>query len=87
MLNGATPRSTRWRWVGLAVAAFVYMVAVVTFGPGLLLAPASLALSIVALRRLPRPRGWLPWAGVAANAALLIPLLIWVLPALIAGGY
>jgi hypothetical protein len=86
MVDAATA-STRWRWVGIAAAVVVYVVAVITFGLGFLLAPASLALSIVSLRRLPRPRGWLPWAGVVANVALLIPLLIWVLPALIADGY
>ena len=79
--------SNRWRWVGLVAATAVYAVAVFTFGLGFLLSPASLALSVVALRRLRRPRGWLPWLGVAANALLLIPLVIWVLPALLVGGY
>jgi hypothetical protein len=71
----------------LAAAIAVYLAAVATFGFGFLLAPASLALSVIALRRLPQPRGWLPWLGLAANVVLLVPLLIWVLPALLAGGY
>ena len=79
--------SSRWRWVGLVAAAAVYVVAVFTFGLGFLLSPASLVLSVVALRRLPRPRGWLPWLGVASNAPLVMALVIWVLPALLAGGY
>ena len=75
-----------WRWVGLVAAIAVYGVAALTFGLGLLLAPASLALSIVGLRRLPQPRGWLPWIGVASNSVLVIPLVIWVLPAMLSGG-
>ena len=77
----------RWRWVGLAAAALVYVVAIFTFGLGFLLAPASLSVSIVALRRVPQPRDWLPWACLAANVTLLVPLVIWVLPALLSGGY
>ena len=76
-----------WRWVGLVAAIAVYVVAALTFGLGLLLAPASLVLSIVGLRRLSRPRGWLPWFGIAANVALLLPFVIWVLPAMFSGGY
>ena len=83
----AHSRPTRWRWAGLVGAVAVYALAVPTFGLGFLLAPASLALSVIALRRIPRPRGWLPWVGVVANAMLVIPLVIWVLPALITGGY
>ena len=75
------------RWVGLIAAFVVYVLAVLTFGVALVLAPASLGLSVVALRRLPQPRGWLPWVGVVANVLLLVPLLIWVLPALLGGGY
>lgn len=70
-----------WRWAGLAAALVVYLAAILTFAVGFLLAPLSLALSVIALRRLPRPRGWLPWLGLAANAVQLIPLAIWVLPA------
>jgi hypothetical protein len=77
----------RWRWIGLVAAALVYLVAVVTFGLGFLLAPASVALSVAAVRRVPHPRGWLPWLGVAANVTLVIPLLLWVVPALLVGGY
>ena len=76
---------SRWRWAGLAVAVAVYAIAVLTLGIGLLLAPASLALSVVAVRRLPPPRGVLVWLGVAANVLLVIPLLLWVLPALLMG--
>jgi hypothetical protein len=82
---GAT--SARWRWVGLAAAVAVYVIAVFTFGLGLVLSPASLALSVIAVRRLPRPRGLRPWLGVVANAGLLIMLVLWVIPALVAGGY
>jgi hypothetical protein len=46
--------------------------AFVTFGIGFLLAPVSFGLSVVALRRFPRPRGPLPWLGLVANVALLI---------------
>jgi hypothetical protein len=74
-----------WRWAGLAAALAVYVAAVFTFGLGLLLAPASLAVSFVALWRLAPPRGWLPWLGLAVNVLLLIPLAIWVLPSLLAG--
>lgn len=76
-----------WRWVGLVTAVAVYVAAIFTLGLGFVLAPASLALSIIGLRRLPQPRGWLPWIGIAANIVLLIPLVIWVLPALLSGGY
>jgi hypothetical protein len=75
--------SRAWRWAGLAAALVVYLAAILTFGLGFLLASASLALSVIALRRLPPPRGWLPWLGLAANAVQLIPLAIWVLPAMI----
>jgi hypothetical protein len=73
--------------VGLLAAAVVYVLAVFTFGLGFLLAPASLGLSILAVRRSPERKRWLPWLGVAANVTLLIPLVIWVLPALVTGGY
>jgi hypothetical protein len=79
--------TNRWRWAGLMAAVLVYAVAVFTFGLEFLLAPASLALSVVAVRRVPRPRGWLPWIGVVANVTFLIPLGLWVLPALLFGGY
>ena len=59
--------SRRYRWVGLVAAVFVYVVAVFTFGLGLLLAPASLAVSVLALRRLPPPRGVMPWVGLAGT--------------------
>jgi hypothetical protein len=80
-------QSNHWRWIGLAAAVQVHVAAVLTFGLGFLLAPASFALSVVAVRRVPRPRGWLPWLGVAANATLTIPLALWVVPALLVGGY
>jgi hypothetical protein len=80
-------QGSAWRWVGLVAAIAVYVVAALTFGLGLVLAPASLVLSIVGLRRLSRPRGWLPWLGFAANVALVLPLVIWVLPAMFSGGY
>jgi hypothetical protein len=79
--------SRAWRWAGLAAALVVYLAAILTFGLGFLLAPGGVALSVIALRRLPRPRGWLPWLGLAANAVQLIPLAIWILPALILGDY
>ena len=79
-------REGRWRWAGLAAAVVVYAAAVATFGLGFLLAPLSLAVSVAAVRRVPPPRGWLPWLGLAANLALLVPLVIWVLPVLLAGG-
>jgi hypothetical protein len=72
-----------WRWVGLAAAVAVYLSAVLTYGLGFALAPVSLTLSGVAIRRLPTPRGWLPWLGLTANALLLVPFIIWTLPALI----
>jgi hypothetical protein len=78
---------SRWRWTGLAAAIVVYLAAVLTFGLGFLLAPASVAISVVALKRLPPPRGWAPWLGLAANLVLLVPLVIWVLPSLLAGDY
>jgi hypothetical protein len=73
-----------WRWAGLAAALVVWVAATFTFGVGLLLTPVSLAVSVVALRRLAPPRGWLPWLGLAVNVLLLIPLAIWVLPSLLA---
>jgi hypothetical protein len=71
----------------LVAGVVVYMTAVLTFGLGFLLAPLGLAVTIAALRRVPGPRRWLPWLGVLVNAILLVPLLIWVVPALLAGGY
>jgi hypothetical protein len=79
--------SPRFRWVGLAAAVVVYALGALTFGLGLLLAPASFALSVYALRRLPPPRGFLPWVGVAANVVLLVAFLLWELPVLLTGGY
>jgi 4-amino-4-deoxy-L-arabinose transferase-like glycosyltransferase len=76
---------SRWRWAGLAAALAVYAIAVLTLGLGFLLAPASLALSVLAVRRLRPPRGVLVWVGVAANVLLLIPFVLWVLPALLLG--
>jgi hypothetical protein len=73
-----------WRWAGLAAALAVGVAATFTFGLGLLLTPASLAVSLVALWRLAPPRGWLPWLGLAVNVLLLIPLAIWIVPALVA---
>jgi hypothetical protein len=73
-----------WRWAGLAGALAVYVAAVFTFGLGLLLAPVSVAVSVVALRQLAPPRGWLPWLGLAVNVLLLIPLATWVVPSLLA---
>ena len=74
-----------WRWAGLGAALVVFVLATFTFGLGFLLAPASLAISIIALRRLPPPRGWLPWLGLAVNVLLLIPLALWIVPSLLAG--
>lgn len=73
-----------WRWIGLAAAVAVYLAASLTFGLGFVLAPASTALSVLAVRRLPRPHGWLPWLGLAANVLLLVPFIIWIIPALFA---
>jgi hypothetical protein len=70
VLLPAAPRA--WRWIGLAAAVVVYALAVVTLGIGLLLAPVSFGVSVLALRRLPRPRGPLPWLGLLANAVLLM---------------
>jgi cytochrome b subunit of formate dehydrogenase len=76
------PVNRQLRWVGLAAAVVVYALAGLTFGRGLVLAPASFALSMYAFRRLPPPRGLLPWVGVAANAALLVFFIVWILPLL-----
>jgi hypothetical protein len=83
----ATSASTRWRWAGLVAGVIVYVTAVLTFGLGFLLAPLGLAVSVAAVKRVPRPRGWLPWLWVLVTAALLVPMFIWVVPALLAGGY
>ena len=61
-----------WRWVGLVAAAGVYALAIPTYGIALLLAPVSFTLSVVALRRLDRPRGPLPWLGFALNIVLSV---------------
>jgi hypothetical protein len=74
--------SARHRWVGLAAAVVVYALAGLTFGLGLVLAPASFALSVYALRRVPLPRGLLPWIGIAANTALLVGFIVWIVPLL-----
>jgi hypothetical protein len=59
-------------------AGAVYLAGAFTWGLGFVLAPASLALCIIGLLRSPRPRGWLPWIGVAANVVLLIVCVVWV---------
>ena len=71
----ATPSKTRWTWVPLGAALTCVLLAVLSMGAGILLAPISVALSILALRCGANTRSMAFVLGIAANAIVSVLFL------------
>jgi hypothetical protein len=71
-----TGTSDDWRWgaAPLASATVVFVVTLLTLGAGILLAPLSVAITVIALRRT-NSAGILLRLGLAANLLLAIALV------------
>jgi hypothetical protein len=65
-------RRDRWRFVPLISAIVVFSIAPLTLGLGYGLVPLSLALNVLAGRRIARPRGVVFWLGTLANVVLAV---------------
>ena len=73
MLEESSKR--RWTWVPLAAAATCVVLAALSMGAGLFLAPISVGLSILAVRRGTNTRSIVFVLGIAANAILSVSLV------------
>jgi hypothetical protein len=76
-LVAVEPKASRLEWghVPLVSAVVLWVVTVLTFGTGLLLAPAGVGLTFAASRRT-SARSLAFWAGAMLNACLAIGFLL-----------
>jgi len=65
---------SRWTWVPLGAAAACVVLAALSMGAGIFLAPISFALSFLAVRRGAHTRSTVFLVGIAVNAILCVLL-------------